>query len=275
MKTKNIFYGKKAIHIISFIFLLLILLSIMFVLSTTVYAELTNRLCIEESMARFSKLNSKNIFSIDKILMFSSASSENNEVVNKALWDINISQYTDIAIYINNNAENGLTSENTINSLYIDNVNFFESPSLGTPNLCYKNVNNFGKYEYNPDNIITDALHFEVVNDNIDYEKPQSYIDVSSPICLTYINKNIKENTILSDISNPLIYDGSLLKRANIALGNISAGVSFDIHIINNLNQHFICNASINIPLSSDTSSIYDGYIKQELHNNTAFYRIK
>lgn len=278
MKLKDIFYGKTGTNISIFIVFLLLLLTILFTLSSTVYAELLNRISFQESVIYMSSLNSKTIFSLDKILLFSSASAEHNEVTNKALWDINVAQFTDIALYINNySSENELTSENTINSLYIDNINFNETPSFGTHNLFYKNVNNFGKYEYVENNLIDDKLNFEIVKENINYEVPQLYFDTSSPICLSYINKNIKSNVILSDTQNSLVYDGSLLKRTNISLANIATNFSFDIHIINNLKQHFICNVNIDIPLETDDTNIYNGYVKQDLSNLsiTPFYRTK
>lgn len=265
-----------------FIIFLLLLLSILFVLSGTVYAELMNRFSFTESVLYMSELNSKKVFSLDKVLMFSSASASNNEVVNKALWDINISQFTDIAIYINNHSENELTAENTINSLYIDNLKFNNQPSLGNCNLFYKNVNNFGKYEYIENNIIQDSLNFEIVQENINYDSPRIYIDASTPICLSFVNKDIKTNAIISDTSIPLVYDGSLLKRTGVSLNNLRTNLSFNIHIINNLDQHFVCNVNIEIPLEDENSDIYSGYIKKELSNLSIsnlsisnFYRTK
>lgn len=277
LKIRDIFYGKKGIHISIFVTFLLLLLTILFALSGTVYAELMNRFSFQESVIRISALNSKTVFSLDKLLLFSSASAQHNDVINKALWDINISQFTDIALYINNYAENGLTAENTVNSLYLDNIQFNEAPTIGTPNLFYKNVNNFGKYEYVENNIINNSLNFEIVKQAINYEKPQLYIDASSPLCFSYINKDIKSNVILTDTNTALIYDGSLLKRANVLISNITSNFSFDIHIINNLNQHFICKVNIEIPLENDNSTIYDGYVKQEFSNLSMyqFYRTK
>lgn len=277
MKIKDIFYSKKGIHISIFIAFLLLLLTILFILSGTVYAEIMNRFSFQESVLYISELNSKTVFSLDKILIFSSASADHNNVINKALWDINISQFADIAIYLNNNSKDGLNATNTINSLYIDNISYSEAPTLGTPNLFYKDVNTFGKYEYLENNLISNNLNFEIVKDSINYESPQLYIDCSSPICFTYINKDVKSNVIIADTNNALIYDGSLLKRANIAISNLSSSFSFDIHIINNLNQHFVCNVYIKVPLQNNDSDIYNGYIKQELSNLSMyqFYRIK
>lgn len=63
-------------------------------------------------------------------------------------------------------------------------------------------------------NKITDNLEFKVLNDgDIDYSKPQIYADASNPITLEYVNENIKENHIISDISSDLTYNGEILKN--------------------------------------------------------------
>ena len=87
------FYVKFFLLIAFFLFLLLIIFNIcnFVILSQDFEADFT----------KLSDLNQNPIFSIDKILLFSSASADNNEQT-KALWDLNIHQYTDIAIYINN-----------------------------------------------------------------------------------------------------------------------------------------------------------------------------
>lgn len=256
---------------------LFILLTILFSLSNMVYANLINKYLFEESVAKTAQLNATPIFSLDKILVFSSAHATQNAVNNKAVWDLNVSQFTDIAIYLNNHGNNPLTYEHTIQSLYIDNVQYHKMPETGTPTLLYKNVNQFGKYELIEDNVISHSLHYKIVAQDINYETPQLYLDASSPICLSFINKDIKTNHILSDTSTPLIYDGSLLKRCNISLNSIATSLSFDVHIINALNHHFKCNVNLEIPLKDEESSIYNGSYTKEWNQLSmySFYRLK
>ena len=88
----------------------------------------------------------RTVFSIDKIYMYSSASATENKV-NRPVWNLNLFEYTDIAIYINSKSNDSLSNENTIKSLYIHNIKF-GSPKLGEQNLYFKDINDFGK-KYN------------------------------------------------------------------------------------------------------------------------------
>ena len=81
------------------------------------------------------------------------------------------------------------------------------------------------------DNVETTSLNTDLSNSinnsydissakTLDYSKPQIYSDASNPITLEYMNL-IKSNYLVSDIENPLVYNGSLLKRASIDLSSI------------------------------------------------------
>lgn len=145
--------------------------------------------------------------------------------------------------------------------------------------LYFKNPNDFGKLSYSENSIIQDTLNYTIIpyEQQINYENPEVYDSSFSPICIGFVNKDIKENYIVTDIKDNLLYDGSLLKRGNISLSNINCSFSFDLNIINQMNKHYKANITIDIPLkSSDTNStIYDGFIKQEITNleNLKFYK--
>lgn len=217
-------------------------------------------------------------FQIRKIMLFSSADAIQNEATNKSTWNVNVSQFTDMAIYIDNHSENGFSSKNTISQLYIDNIQYPQMPTLGTPFLYYKNQNDFGKLSFTEENNIQDTLHFEILpyENERNYEKPEIYDTSFSPICLGFVNKDIKTNFIITNIEEPLRYDGSLLKRCNIGLTRINCTLSFDIHIINQANEHFKSTVTIEIPLKdiSSENTIYDGFVKQEITDveDFAFY---
>ena len=215
-----------------------------------------------------ARLNSKTVFSIDRIYLYSSADATSNETT-KPVWDLNVSQFTDIAIYINNRAENGVNYENTIKELTISNVKFNNLQS-GTPSLYYKNVNDFAKLTNLEENKINDSLEFNIVNSgDADYTKPVIYSNCQNPITLEYVNTNMEEDTIISDISTPLTYDGSLLKKAGILLSQMKCTISFTITIVNNYNQKFVATVYIDIPLEDSMSgaSIYDGKLVKNIEN--------
>ena len=111
------------------------------------------------------------------------------------------------------------------------------------------------------ENRINDRLDYELYNDSqdIDFTKPQNTTSLSIPLTLSFINSNIKENYVVTDYSEPLVYDGSLLKRCKIPLYSLEGSLSFNINIINNLDEHFYETITLDIPLRDEQSSIYDG----------------
>ena len=106
-------------------------------------------------------------------------------------------------------------------------------------------------------------------------DNPILYNNLANPIVVSYINSNIKSDYTMTDTSIPITYDGSLLKRCNVPLDSLNCSFTFDIYIINNLDQEFKCTAFINIPLEDNEKSIYDGNIIQKINTNLNFYRYK
>ena len=222
-----------------------------------------------DSVSEIARLNSKTVFSIDRIYLYSSADANSNET-NKPVWDLDIFQFTDIAIYINNRDESGVTYENTIKTLTIDNVKF-NGLETGNPKLYYKNVNDFAKLEINEANEIKDSIEFNIVNTgDADYTKPVIHSNCQNPVTLEYVNSEMKENTTISDISQPLTYDGSLLQKSGISLNSIKCNLSFKVTIVNNYNQKFVATVYIDIPLedSFTNESIYNGSIVKNMENS-------
>lgn len=231
-----------------------------------------------EDINEIWKLNSKTIFSIDNIYMYSSADADSNEE-DRAIWNLNVHQYTDIAIYINNRSEESLNYENSIKEMYIENVKF-SNLQKGTPSLAFEDIQNFGKFSNIEENIIGDRLEYKILNDgDLDYSKPQIYADCSNPIILEYANKNIKEDEIISDIDTDLIFNGELLRRTGVFLDDIKCTVSFIITIINNYNQKFVANVYLEIPLEDTQTgeSIYSGkqVKKIQVPNYIKFFRVE
>ena len=180
-----------------------------------------------------------------------------------------------MALFISSpNPEKGL--ENTLKSVYIDNIKFTKTPELGIPNLYYKNIENFAKSEIVDTNVINDRLDFSISSDDItNLDSPVLYNNLANPIVLSFVNQNIKSDYTITDTSKAITYDGSLLKRCEILLNSIRTSISFDIYITNNLNQEFKCSVFIDIPIDTDSSSLYDGTITLKKDTNYIFYRYK
>lgn len=219
----------------------------------------------------------KPIFTIEKISLYSNVSVDNNSLdYDKAYWNIDISQFSDIAIYINNKTSTTeLTPANTVKSLFIDNVSFLQVPNKGTPSIFYKKYSDFGTNKYSRENIIRNDVTFNIVSSGeTNLDSPTFYSDCSNPITIGFENKNIVQDYILLYDGSPLTYNGSVLKKADISLDSIATTLSFNINITNNLDETFSCNVIIPIELSNEKNSIYSGDFQITQHPNFIFNKI-
>lgn len=264
--------NKETLKIIAiFIVLLIIFIFVYYYFFKNIFIKKN----FEKEYTSISSLNEETIFSLYKIVLFSSATANSNGLSN-SVWDLDISQYCDICIYLNN-IKNENSSKNVVKQLYIDNIEI-SKPELGTPCLYQKAIEDFGKCSFSDDKIIPDRFDFNIVKNGniINYSNNEIYDDLSSPLSIGFYNKNIKTGFLNSD--SQIEYNGKILKRASIPEASIKCDVSFDINIINELDEHYVCNINFNIPFSNNDSSIYeDGYVKKEISNlsNYKFLRKK
>lgn len=208
--------------------------------------------------------NKNSNFRINQILMYSSATAKDNSQ-DSSLKNLSISQYTDIAIYIDNKSkQQDLTERNTVNKLYIDNIKLETPDKNASLKLNYKSPKLFGKYS-DIDTLDSDKIDFniihsnsEVVNDN---NTPKYFTDCTNPITLEFVNADILKNFEVSEENKRVSFNGSILKDANINLKNITPKLSMDIHIINNMNEEYFCRLYLDIVLENSDGNIKDGYI--------------
>ena len=260
--------NKKALHLLLILFAALILCVIIY---TFFIQNLFIKKNFEKHNINFSNLNENVPFSLNKIILFSSATAETN-TINQSVA-LNISNYCDIGIYINN-----LDKENNyIKSLYINNIEI-STPKAGTPHLYKKNVKDLGKCSFNKNNIIQDDFYFNIIekNSEINYDNYEMYNTGSTPISLGFYNENIKKEFFIDN--SEIEYNGTLLKKALIPQSNINCTVSFTINIITNLDEQYVCNVNFDIPFQDEKESVYDnGYITKEIDTKqlSAFVRTK
>lgn len=226
---------------------------------------------LEKESVNFSNLNDNIPYSIRKIILFCSANAETSSK-NQSL-SLDISQYCDIGIYLNN-----MDKENTfIESLYINNISL-TTPEIGKPFLYKKSINDLGKCSFTEEAIIENELFFNIIdrNNTINFDNYELLNDGSSPISLGFYNKNIKQGFITD--SSEIVYNGTLLKEAFIPQSSLNCVVSFTINIITTEGSHYLCNISFDIPFEDEEGSLYDtGYVTKEFNNNETnkFIRIK
>ena len=271
---KNSIQKKDIILIVLIIISLLFLAFLIKYTIKFVYNKYIEDKCIN-SVLKFSEANEKSIFTIDKIVYFSSCDGQTQINNNSSFVISDLYQYTDIAIFINNkNYTDDLIAENTLKHVSIDNINFSLSPSVGTPNLYYKNINDFASSKYNTDNIITSSLSFNTTSDNeLDFESPVLYNNCANPICITYVNEQIKKDYTLKNTISNVSYNGLLLKYCNVTLNSIACQINMTINITNNLDETFSCPITLSIPLSTENSTIYDGSLTLKHSTNYKFIK--
>ena len=269
--TKNVDTKKFILTIVTILLFIVVLILV----NITCYQYfLKNK--FEKSIMSFSSKNENTVFQIKNITFFSSCDVKNKNASSSNFTIENLYQYTDMALFITSPSKDK-TLENTLKKVYIDNIKFTKFPTLGEPKLYYKNIYNFAKSDIIDNNLINDKLDFTITSDdNASLDTPTLYNNLANPIALSFVNSNIKTDYTITNTSKSITYDGSLLKKCEVLLNSINTSLSFDIYIVNNLDQEFKCTVFIDIPLETDENkSIYNGNITLKKDTNFIFYRYK
>lgn len=236
---------------------------------------------IEKKEPVLSLTTDSNIFKVSSVFLYSSANALNNAEMQSDYWDLNLYQYTDMAITIDNNVSiDGLTQKNTIKKMYIDNITYPSTPDIGEPHLYFQSMESLGIGNIDSEKSISDRLELSVLSsNNEDTAQPCFYADCSNPILLSSINEKIVPNFTIRNTNSAITFDGSLLVDADILISDIEYSVAFSIHIINNLDEEYVCNLVVPIKLrdSSDIDTIYDGSYSVTLDNLASgkFYKLE
>ncbi len=254
--------------VLTVLILILCLLSVLYydLIFRTSYAkeEFSNQI------VKVAEQNENPIFKIQKIIVYSSANAIDKSE-NESLQDLSILQYSDIAIYLDNTSTiYDITNENTVKKLYIDNISISTGSDQGHQYVNYKNALDFAKYkeieEPSSDKIEYNIVNTNDENNNSDYSTPTFYTDSSNPITLEYMNKDIITNYATSSDSNTISFNGKVLEEAGIDLNDVNYTLKFTIHLINHLDEEFICPVRLKVDLSANDGGIYKGY---KYDNNT------
>ena len=221
-------------------------------------------------VVQIAEQNENPIFKIQKIIVYSSANAIDKSE-NESLQDLSILQYSDIAIYLDNTSTvYDITNENTVKKLYIDNISISTGSDKGHQYVNYKNALDFAKYkeikEPSSDKIEYNIVNTNDENNNSDYSTPTFYTDCSNPITLEYMNEDIITNYATSSDSNIISFNGKVLEEAGIDLNDVNYTLNFTIHLVNHLDEEFICPVRLKVDLSADDGGIYKGY---KYDNNT------
>ncbi len=247
---------------LAFVLLIVAAFIVLILYNVFVFSGLNKKNAFTNQMLEIASENENPIFNVQRISTYSSANAFNEED-NRSLQNMSISQFSDIAIYLDNSlSSSDMTAENTISELYIDNINISTASDKGTKILNYKNSLDFGKYK---DLSNADRIDFKVVrsneeNENNNYDEPTFYTDCSNPITLGFLNKNIVTDYSVSSDANSVSFNGKVLQEAGVSLDDINYTLSFTIHIVNNVGQKFAYNMKLNVNLDDENGGIFNGY---------------
>ena len=253
--------------------LVLIIDLVLLILSIFVYTHIFKvenlKKTYAEETIEFMENNENPIFKVGQIILYSSASAIDNS--NGELKDIDISQFTDMEIYIDNKLKSSeITAENTINEMYINNIKIETESKEGEKIFNYKNPQNCGKYvdfyNWEADGILFNIARTNDEDKKANYDQNVFYTDCSNPISLGYINKNILKGCQVSPELGTVAFDGSILESTGINLKDLKTKISFSINITNNYNEKFVCDLSVDIDLESEDEGIYSGYLIKMLN---------
>lgn len=174
---------------------------------------------------------------INKIICYSSANAVNSGNALKQNWEVDIYQYTDIAIYLQK------VKDINFEKVYLDNIEINKKPILGNANIYRKNIDDFAKNMLLED--AKEKIEFKVV-----LEGENDFLqNCTNPITISYINKNIKQNYVVQNTSEQISFDEKILKRALVLSEEIEAQISFDINIIDSEQNKYKTKITIDIPI--------------------------
>ena len=263
--------------ILAIVIALIILAILLFTYIKIINKYRSNRLFALQAEKYGEEVNNP-VFRIDKVMIYSGVDVKDfSEKQN--LSRINVSQFTDFVIYINNLAkDNELSEENTVNRIYVDNIGITAPEEIGTKKFSNKNIDNIGKYISIDET--SKQIDFEVAHKNSDKDKINKsksfYTDCSDPLIISYVNENIVQAVDASASNEKLSLDGSILKHLNIDLNQLNYKINFTVNIENNLGEKFACNCSLNVDLGAGSGEgIYDGNIMQTFDLSNRDYKFK
>ena len=272
---KKISFNKKLLVLL----IVLIILIVLLLTYIKIIKQYRNNRIFELQSERYAKNFTNPIFKVSKIMIYSDANIQDMSE-NQNFSDVNVSQFTDFAIYIDNHLnDEELSEENTINRIYIDNIGISSTYNEnGIKKFSTKSIDDLGKYIEIGES--SKKITYQVIHKNSDKELIDSsnsfYTDCTEPLILSYINENVIKNQDLSSSEEMLSLDGSILKYLNVNLESLDYKINFTINIENNLGEMFYCNCSLNVNLESgDGQGIYSGYIIQIFDLSNGDFRFK
>ncbi len=208
-------------------------------------------------------------FKLSKIIIVSTAQSVDKEESDLP-WDFNVYQKNDVNFYIDADEKTKNNNDLLIKSVEISNIVVEKAPEKGTVKAYMPNSNAGGKFVYSDEFLVNEKLTYKGAS-----QSSSTNLEVGSKggeVYISFCNTDIG-NYSSEDTKEQITQDGSLLKKLNVSIEEISYTVSFDFVIETTKNKY-----KANITLEMPTGNlIEDGktYIEKTDMNDIAFKRVK
>lgn len=178
-------------------------------------------------------------YKINKLLIISRLDTTSNiDEIN--LWNINLNQNNNIFIYlskVNNTNE-------TIKEVKLENFKI-SKPKTGTIKIYRPTGDLSNLYEYSKQDYLNSNITFEGAS--IDTLKNLEIGNTGGMLGFRVSLENLG-NYISNNANEEIVYDASLLQKANINLEDIKFSISFDILISLNSNISYKGTITLNLP---------------------------
>lgn len=179
-------------------------------------------------------------FSVNKMLIVSTVDGQRVEDESN-IWNINIKQINDVYIYINKTETN---EGELIKEISIENFNILESPQKGDVKIYRPTGELENLYQYSEQDYINNGITY--VGEKIDDLKS---LEISSTGGMIGFRVSLDElGNFISNESEEISYDGSLLKNINVTNEEIKTNLTFDLIIETNENIKFKGTFNLELP---------------------------
>ena len=208
-------------------------------------------------------------FKLSKIIIVSTAQGVDKEESDLP-WDFNVYQKNDVNFYIDANEKTKNNNDLLIKSVEISNIVVEKAPEKGTVKAYMPNSNAGGKFVYSDEFLVNEKLTYKGAS-----QSSSTNLEVGSKggeVYISFCNTDIGSYSS-KDTKEQIKQDGSLLKKIDATMEQISYTVSFDLTIETTKNKY-----KANIVLDMPTGNLIEEgrtYLEKTDMKDIAFKRVK
>lgn len=192
-------------------------------------------------MVRYEVEGEKKLpFSVTKMLIVSTVDGQRVEDESN-IWNIDIRQANDIYMYINKTANN---TDELIKEISVENFQILKSPQRGQLKVYRPTGELENLYQYSQQDYLNTKITY--IGEQIDDIKA---LEVSSTGGMIGFRVSLDElGKFISNESEEISYDGSLLKNINVNNEEIKTSIMFDLIIETNENIKYKGTFTLELP---------------------------